>query len=100
MDLNIQPLEHIGVEVLDVDHGAPLDPQTRKALEALWLEHGVLVFRNQDIDAGQQIAFSALFGDLERHPLEVKLASSHPELFVLDTGSDPAGNVPPHVDLL
>ena len=63
MDLNIRPLEHIGVEVLDVDLGAPVDGRTRAALEALWLEHGVLVFLNQNIDVGQQIAFSELFGD-------------------------------------
>ena len=90
MDLNIRPLKHIGVEVLDVDLGAPIDAATKAALETLWLEHGVLAFRKQDMDVAHQIAFSALFGELARHPLEVKLASEHPELFVLDTGSDPA----------
>ena len=67
----------------------PIDADTCAELEALWLEHGILLFRGQDIDAKKQIEFSRIFGPLERHPLEVKIESEHPELFVLESGSNP-----------
>ncbi|MAI27007.1 MAG: TauD/TfdA dioxygenase family protein [Myxococcota bacterium] len=114
MNLNVRPLGNIGVEVLDVDLREPVGDDLKAALEALWLEYGVLAFRDQEMDVSHQIAFSSIFGELARHPLEVKLASDHPELFVLDTGSNPArdevetsywdgvpliGRLPWHIDL-
>jgi taurine dioxygenase len=81
-------LENVGVEVLGFDLNEPLDAATRQELEDLWLEHAILLFRGQDITARKQIEFSALFGPLERHPLEVKISGEHPELFVLEMGTD------------
>jgi taurine dioxygenase len=88
VSLTIRPLENVGVEVLGFDLNEPLDAATRQELEDLWLEHAILLFRGQDITARKQIEFSALFGPLERHPLEVKISGEHPELFVLEMGTD------------
>ncbi|MEM9174907.1 MAG: TauD/TfdA family dioxygenase [Myxococcota bacterium] len=90
MSLEVRPLENVGVEVYGFDINDPIDDATKAELEALWLEHAILLFRDQDIDARKQIEFSAIFGELERHPLEVKIESDHPELFVLEAGSNPA----------
>lgn len=90
MPLSIRPLNNVGVEVFGFDINEPIDDETRAELEALWLEHAILLFRGQDIDAKKQIEFSAIFGPLERHPLEVKMDQEHPELFVLESGTQPA----------
>ena len=89
MALRIRALENVGVEVLGFDINDPIDEALREELEALWLEHAILLFRDQDIDAKKQIEFSAIFGELERHPLEVHMDNEHPELFVLESGTQP-----------
>jgi taurine dioxygenase len=66
MSLSTRPLANVGVEVFGFDINAPIDAETRAELEALWLEHAILLFRGQDIDAQKQIEFSSIFGPLER----------------------------------
>lgn len=51
-------------EVSGVDLREPIDTQTRDAISGAWDEHGVLVFRDQDISDEQQMAFSERFGPL------------------------------------
>ena len=51
-------------EVGGVDLREPLDAETLEKLTAAIDEHGMLVFRDQDIDDEQQMAFSANFGSL------------------------------------
>ncbi len=89
MKLHTRPLPHVGVEVFGFDINDPIDADTRSELERLWLEYAILLFRDQDIDARKQIEFSGIFGPLERHPLEVKISGEHPELFLVESGSDP-----------
>ncbi|MGI9288861.1 MAG: TauD/TfdA dioxygenase family protein, partial [Pseudomonadales bacterium] len=57
-------------------------------LKALWYEHGILLFRNQDITPEKQIEFSRIFGPLEMHPLNATTSEEYPELFVLESGGD------------
>ena len=90
MPLSTRALENVGVEVIGFDINDPIDAGLREELAALWLEHAILLFRGQDIDATKQIEFSAIFGRLERHPLEVRMDHENPELFVLESGADPA----------
>ena len=52
-----------------------------------FLENEVLVFREQDIDARDQIAFGKLFGELSIHPFSPNLVDM-PELIVLDNHKD------------
>ena len=86
MPLETRPLDNIGAEVFGFDINEPMTDAMKADLKALWYEHGILLFRNQDIDAGKQIEFSRIFGPLELHPLEVKRSGEHPELFVLENG--------------
>ena len=51
MTLHVRPLDHVGVEVLDFDIQAAMTDAIRAELEALWNEHAILVFRDQQIDA-------------------------------------------------
>lgn len=88
MSLQVTPLENAGVEVGGFDLGQPLDDATRAELVSLWNEHGLLVFRGQDITPEKQIAFSRCFGPLETHPLKTTIHAEYPELFTLANDPD------------
>ncbi|MEH6584764.1 MAG: TauD/TfdA family dioxygenase [Halioglobus sp.] len=88
MPLTITPLENVGVEVSGFDINDPFDEELKAELRALWYEHGILVFRDQDINPEKQIAFSRIFGPLEMHPLKATTSAEYPELFQLESGGD------------
>ena len=45
---DVVPLtQHIGAEIRGIDLRAPLDPDTIRDIYRAWLDHVVLVFRNQ-----------------------------------------------------
>ncbi len=52
----------LGAEILNVNLSKPLNPETISAIQEAWEEHIVLLFRDQDIDSDQQIAFVKNFG--------------------------------------
>ncbi len=52
----------LGAEIRGLDLARPLDHGTVAALRAAWLEHLVLVFRNQSLTEADQVAFAQLFG--------------------------------------
>lgn len=88
VSLQVQPLKNVGVEVFGFDINEPISEAMQAELQALWLEHAILLFRNQDIDAANQIEFSRIFGPLEMHPLAVRTSAENPELFVLENGGE------------
>ena len=62
--------EHIGAEI----SGIQLDNLNENAVAEIkeaWLEHKVLVFRDQEISTEAHIAFGKNFGDLEIHPSQI-----------------------------
>jgi len=66
MPISIRRLaQSFAAEVGGVDLRRPLDDATFSAIRDAFHTHGVLVFRDQDIDDDQQIAFSERFGPLE-----------------------------------
>jgi taurine dioxygenase len=83
MALHVTPLEHVGVEISGFDINAPITDSLRQELVQLWDEHGILLFRNQDINPEKQIEFSRVFGPLEEHPLKETTSVEYPELFML-----------------
>ena len=83
MSLEIVALENVGVEVRGFDITQPIDEDTEQTLIALWDEHGILVFRDQEVNPERQIAFSRIFGPLESHPIEETTSREYPELFML-----------------
>jgi len=87
MSIEVTPLDAVGVEVKGFDLREPLDEDTAATLVQLWDEHGILLFRDQDLTPERQIAFSRVFGELELHPLKATTSAEYPELFML--ASDP-----------
>jgi len=88
MSLTIRKLGTVGVEVSGFDIKEPLSDTIQNELRALWDEHGLLLFRNQDITPERQIEFSRTFGPLALHPLKATRSEANPELFVLENGGE------------
>lgn len=88
MPFEVRPLQNVGAEVIGFDVLRPMTEETEAELRALWYHHAILLFRGQDIDPERQIAFSRIFGPLEKHPLAVTRSEDNPELFVLENGGD------------
>ena len=68
----------LGAEIASVDLGK-LDDETFREVEAAWLEHLVVFFRNQTLTPEQQIAFARRFGEIHHHPF-MKGMDKHPEI--------------------
>ena len=78
--------EHIGAEISGIQLDNLNEDEVVEIKEA-WLEHKVLVFRDQEISTEAHIAFGKNFGDLEIHPFADNL-EDHPEIIVLEAGGD------------
>jgi taurine dioxygenase len=52
----------VGAEIRGVDLSLPVPADLAAALRAAWLEHLVLLFRDQYLDAGQYLAAAKIFG--------------------------------------
>jgi len=62
--LDVKPLsQHIGAEVRGLDLSADLDTATINALNELWLEHLVLLFRDQKLSQEDQLSVTEAFGE-------------------------------------
>ena len=83
MALQVTPLDNVGVEVSGFDITRPIDEALAAELVALWNEHAILLFRGQDVNPENQIAFSRVFGELAMHPLAATTSQEYPELFML-----------------
>ena len=88
MSLSVTALENVGAEVGGFDINEPMTEELASELKSIWYEHGILLFRDQDITPDKQIEFSRIFGPLESHPLKVATSDEHPELFVLENGGE------------
>ena len=53
----------LGALVSGVDLSRPLDEATRHGLQAAFVEHGVLFFRDQTFDPGRFLEVARLFGE-------------------------------------
>ncbi len=77
MSVTITPTgECLGATIAGVDLHRPLDTETAGAIEQAFLEHRVLLFRGQPLNAHELAAFSANFGDLQPH---VQRKFQHPD---------------------
>ena len=87
--LVIKPLNNVGVEVSGLDINQPISNELKSQLHAIWLAHGIVVFRDQpNITPESLIEFSRIFGPLEMHPLKATTSAEYPELFVLENGGE------------
>jgi taurine dioxygenase len=62
--LDVIPLsKHIGAEIRGVDLRAPVDPDTIRDIYQAWLDHVVLVFRNQNFTQQDLLRVTECFGE-------------------------------------
>jgi taurine dioxygenase len=84
--------EPLCAEVVGVDIARPLDGETREAVERAFLDHCVLVFRDQMMTAAEMVAFEANFGVLQPHITQKYRHPEHEELIIM-TNLNEAGEV-------
>ena len=87
-----------------------LDEETFAAIHRAWLDHQVLLFRDQALTDTDLIAFSRRFGDLDEAPVQEtgrRFVDGHPEIYVVSNvvqdgvpiGSLGAGEAVWHTDM-
>jgi taurine dioxygenase len=68
MTYKIRRLSHaLGAEIIGADLREPLTPSGFEEINRIFLEHGIVLFRGQDLTREQHIAFSERFGDLDNN---------------------------------
>jgi taurine dioxygenase len=81
----------LGAEIRGVDISRPLSAADANAIRAAWLDHLVLLFREQTLTDAQLIAFSRHFGDLELPPTK---------LLNLRKGIEQKSEIPPEINVI
>ena len=93
----ILPLsELMGAEVIGLDLREPLTNALKTEIYNAFLKYQLLVFRDQDLNKEEQVAFTEQFGELEKHTLTNKGASDSPFVHIvtnLDAEGKPTGKV-------
>lgn len=86
-DIVIEPLSSdIGAQIRGVDLSVPMNDSVFATIYQAWLDHQVLLFRDQIITDPQMIAFSRQFGDLDLAPIPGHgraFVEGIPEMFVI-----------------
>jgi taurine dioxygenase len=77
----------LGATVHGLDLSEELPADTIADIRQAFVDHHVLVFRDQDLTPEQQMAFGRRFGELDTHPFVVG-SSSHPEVIDVVTQPD------------
>lgn len=81
----------LGAEMRGVDL-ASLDDAERAAIRDAFHQHLVLVFRDQDLSAAAQMAFTELFGPVEPHPLRTRrTVDDFPAVLILENAKGRPG---------
>jgi taurine dioxygenase len=78
--LKVEPIAGaLGAEIGGVDLGAELDDATIAAIRRIWLQYGVIFFREQDLPEARFLAFARRFGEVIEYPF-VKGLEGFPEI--------------------
>lgn len=85
----IKPLvEQLGAVVSDIDITSALTQAQQETLRNALLEHHLLLFRGKTLTPAEQIAFSNIFGSLEKFPWGPSQLRDHPEIFRLANNTE------------
>jgi taurine dioxygenase len=88
MKFELRRLSHaLGAEVIGLDLAEPLDEHTVGRLRKAWLDHHVLLFRDQALSPADHIRFTEYLGPVDDYPLVHFRHPDNPKLMVLS--SDP-----------
>jgi len=94
--LSVRPVgTFLGAEVTGIDLSTTLDADTVAAIARAHVEHGVLVFPDQEISSEDLMRFGRYFGELSVHPFSTS-SDDAPELIVYDNKE---GNPPVDTDI-
>lgn len=81
----IKPLTDVlGAEILGVDLSKPPDGATKQRINQAFLDYKVLCFREQNLTQDEQVAFSELFGTLERHAISNRNNAANPLVHIVN----------------
>lgn len=69
----------IGAEILGVDLAAELGNKVIAEICKIWLDHGVIFFRDQDLPPAKFLAFAKQFGAVVEYPF-IKGIEGFPEI--------------------
>jgi taurine dioxygenase len=86
----IQSGDPLGAEIR-VDLSQPIDDATFRKIETAFHDNIVVVFRDQQLSNQQHVAFSRRFGDLEVHIVKKYLLPDFPEILLVSTIRNNAG---------
>lgn len=83
-NLRFEPLENgIGAEVNGIDLANDVTAEECEQIMIALANHGILLFRHQQITPEQHITFSRHFGIMEEHVISEFLLPGHPEILVI-----------------
>jgi taurine dioxygenase len=104
MALTITPFSApLGAEVTGIDLRQPLDKETVDRVYAAWLDHLVLVFRDQELSKDEQVAFAGQFGTIGDRATPKELQNDFDSDYdgkimlvtnIRDDGGKPIGTLP------
>ena len=84
MEFEARPLDgEIGAEVIGLDLDREIDTATAAALNELWLDAAILLFRGIGTSNERHLRLSRVFGELEVHPIPSLRLEGHPEIIYL-----------------
>ena len=94
MALKLRPLSYsLGAEVCDIDVSRNMAEEEFGEIYRAFLDHGILLFRNQRITREQHIDFSRRFGELDKHDaLPRDRHPQYPELLMVTNEPKPDGS--------
>ena len=78
----------VGAEISHVDLNQPLGAPAAQAIRDAWVRHGLVVFRNQDIDDAAHMRLSEVFGEME--PSAVSYINDPSNTYMMVLEYDPA----------
>jgi taurine dioxygenase len=93
MALQLRPLSHsLGAEICDIDVTRNFSELEFAQIRQALLDHGILLFREQNVSREQHIEFSRRFGALDRHDnLPRDRHPEYPELLMVTNEPKPSG---------
>lgn len=73
----------VGAEITGIDLADDIGDNLFRQVHQAFMDHTVLVFRDQDLEPDAQVAFSRRFGPSERHVLKQFARPDNPDVFLI-----------------
>lgn len=80
---DVRSLEPFGAEIRGADLSNPFEAGEIAELRRIWMENGVVLFRDQNLEEADVVRFSRYFGKLEIHVRKEYLSKDNPELLIV-----------------